>query len=307
MAKLIWDQEGKRFYETGIDHVTLYKKTDLGAYGKGVAWDGVTTVTESPSGAESNPQYADNIKYLDLFSVEEFGATIEAFQSPVEFDECDGTAELATGVSITQQSRRGFGLAYRTLLGNDNLLNKYGYLIHIIYGAKASPSEKSRATVNDSPEASTMSWEVSTTPVAVTGADPTSHLIINSTTADPAKLAQLEGILFGTDNTDPRLPLPDEIKSIMGGDVVVTGIGVAPSTATVETDATVTLTATLSPTGATGNVEWTSSASSTASVDENGVVTGVATGTATITASVVSGGQTYTDTCTVTVVEPTEG
>jgi len=217
MAKLKWDQTGERLYETGIDRGVLYVyDTDSSTYGTGVAWNGLTAVNETPSGAESNPQYADNIKYLDLYSAEEFGATIEAFTYPAEFEECDGSAELVKGVTIGMQNRKMFGFSYRTLIGNDTEGTDHGYKLHLVYGAKASPSEKSRSTVNDSPEAVTFSWEVTTTPVTVESFKPTSHLIIDSTKADPAKLAELEKKLYGDDSAGtPSLPLPDEVKTLM--------------------------------------------------------------------------------------------
>src|SRR5574344_1987350 len=198
MAKIVWDEVSKRIYETGVSKGVLYVQTDEGTYGKGVAWNGLTAVTESPSGAEPTPLYADDIKYLNLFSAEEFGATIEAYTYPTEFEECDGSASVAPGVTIGQQSRKPFGLCYRTVLGNDVDGNDYGYKLHLIYGCQAQPSEKAFATINDSPEAITFSWEVKTTPVSVTGAKPTATLTIDSTKTTPEKMAALEAILYGT-------------------------------------------------------------------------------------------------------------
>lgn len=222
MAKLVWDKTGDRLYETGVKNGVLYIPT-AGVYSKGVAWNGLTAVTESPSGAEATALYADDIKYLSLMSTEEFGATIEAYTYPDEFAACDGSAELADGVMIGQQKRSTFGLCYKTTIGNDTEGNDHGYKLHIIYGAQAAPSEKAYATINDSPEAITFSWEITTTPVNVTGAKPTASLVIDSIKADPSKLAALEEILYGKDGTgdqhtgavEPRLPLPDEIKTLM--------------------------------------------------------------------------------------------
>lgn len=215
MAKLAWDQTGERYYETGVKQGVLYVQ-EGGAYPKGVAWNGLTAVTESPSGAEASPLYADDIKYLNLLSTEEFGATIEAYTYPDEFMACDGSASLATGVYIGQQKRNTFGMCYRTVLGNDVESNDYGYKLHIIYGALAAPSEKAYATINDSPEAITFSWEVTTTPVNVTGYKPTASIVIDSTKVDTSKLTALEAILYGSDSEEARLPLPDEIAEIMG-------------------------------------------------------------------------------------------
>ena len=217
MAKLVWDKTGDRLYETGVKNGVLYIPT-YGVYSKGVAWNGLTAVTESPSGAEATALYADDIKYLSLMSTEEFGATIEAYTYPDEFAACDGSAELADGVMIGQQKRSTFGLCYKTTIGNDTEGNDHGYKLHIIYGALAKPSERAYATINDSPEAITFSWEITTTPVNVTGAKPTASLVIDSTKADPSKLAALEDILYGKDGepgNEPRLPLPDEIKTLM--------------------------------------------------------------------------------------------
>ncbi len=224
MSKLTWDNTGERFYETGVKKGVLYKQGSSGTYPKGVAWNGLTAVTESPSGAEATALYADDIKYLNLMSVEEFGATVEAYTYPDEFAECDGSASIATGVSIGQQKRKTFGMSYVTVLGNDTDGNDYGYKIHIIYGAKAAPSEKAYATINDSPEAITLSWELTTTPVSVSGFQPTASLTIDSTKVPEAKLAALEKILYGVDAdsensveaAEPRLPLPDEIAEIIG-------------------------------------------------------------------------------------------
>ena len=217
MAKLVWDKTGDRLYETGVKNGVLYIPT-AGVYSKGVAWNGLTAVTESPSGAEATALYADDTKYLSLMSAEEFGATIEAYTYPDEFAACDGSAELADGVMIGQQNRSTFGLCYKTTIGNDTEGNDHGYKLHIIYGALAKPSERAYASINDSPEAITFSWEITTTPVNVTGAKPTASLVIDSTKADPSKLAALEDILYGKDgepSNEPRLPLPDEIKSLM--------------------------------------------------------------------------------------------
>lgn len=213
--KLEWDKTGERLYETGVSKCVLYVQGEGGTYPKGVAWNGITAVTESPSGAEASPIHADDIKYLNLLSTEEFGATIEAYTYPPEFEACDGTAEIAKGVTIGQQKRKTFGLCYRTIVGNDTDSNEHGYKLHIIYGALAAPSEKAYATINDSPEAITFSWEVSTTPVNVNGAKPTASLTIDSTKVDKEKLAKLEDILYGSAEAAARLPLPDEIATTM--------------------------------------------------------------------------------------------
>lgn len=226
MAKLVWDKTGDRLYETGVKNGVLYPQGTGGTYPKGVAWNGLSTVTESPSGAEASAVYADDMKYLNLYSTEEFAATIEAYTYPDEFAECDGSATIATGVTIGQQTRKAFGLCYRTTLGNDVAANNYGYKLHLIYGAMAAPSEKAYATINDSPEAITFSWELSTTPVSVKGFQPTASLVVDSTKVKPEKLAKLEEILYGKDPTsepsadgvDPRLPLPDEVATIIGSE-----------------------------------------------------------------------------------------
>ena len=213
MSKLVWDNAGERLYETGVKQGVLYLQ-EAGVYNKGVVWNGLTGVTESPSGAEATALYADDIKYINLMSVEEFGATIEAYTYPDEFAECDGSATLVEGVMIGQQARKVFGLSYVTTVGNDTDGQAHGYKLHLIYGATASPSEKAYATINDSPEAITFSWEVKTTPVNVTGHKPTASVVIDSTKADKEKLAALEAILYGSDEEEARLPLPDEIAQI---------------------------------------------------------------------------------------------
>lgn len=242
MSKIVWDKTGERFYETGVDRGVLYVQDDQGNYPKGVAWNGLIGVTESPTGAEPTPLYANNIKYLNLFSVEEFEASIEAYTYPEEFEECEGSAELAYGITIGQQPRKAFGLCYRTKLGNDLEGDDYGYKLHLIYGAKATPTEKSYESINVSPDAITFSWDITTTPVPVTGFKPTSILVIDSTKVDPDKLAALEEILYGSNldltwdeadipwNTadmvwdssnfcnfqiNARLPLPDEVLTII--------------------------------------------------------------------------------------------
>lgn len=215
MSKLIWDEAGKRTYETGVNKGVLYPQSNQGTYPKGIVWNGLTAVTESPSGAEATPLYADNIKYLNLMSTEEYAATVEAYTYPDEFAACNGEAELAAGVSIGQQKRTAFGMSYQTKIGND-IDSEAGYKIHLIYGALAAPSEKAYATVNDSPEAITFSWELSTTPVEVTGFKPTASLTIDSTKVDAEKLAALEAILYGGESEEARLPLPNEVKTLVG-------------------------------------------------------------------------------------------
>lgn len=233
MAKLVWDQAGERLYETGVDQGVLYPRTGAnGAYAAGVAWNGLTAVNESPSGAEANALYADNIKYLNLVSNEEFGGTIEAYTYPEEFEQCDGSASVADGLYVTQQTRKEFGFTYRTKIGNDVDGDQHGYKLHIVYGALASPSDKDHSTVNDSPEAVTFSWEFTTTPVAITTESglsaaevaklkPTSHIVIDSTKADATKLAALEALLYGTnasgqvEGTDPELPSIDTVISTL--------------------------------------------------------------------------------------------
>ena len=214
MARLEWDKVGERTYETGTDHGVLYVAVN-GTYPKGVAWNGLTGVDENPSGAEASAQYADNIKYLELRSNEEFGATVTAFTYPDEFEECDGSAEPVPGMYIGQQKRKVFGMTYRTKLGNDTDGDEHGYILHLVYGGTASPSQRSYRTVNDSPEPIEFSWEVSTTPVQIKGYKPVAHVRINSTKADETKLKALEDILYGTDELEPRLPLPDEVKTLL--------------------------------------------------------------------------------------------
>lgn len=215
MSKIVWDAVGEHIFETGVRNGVLYLKDAQGAYNTGVAWNGLTSVSESPEGAEATDLYADDIKYLTLMSAENFKATIEAYTYPPEFEECDGSASIATGVVIGQQTRKPFGLCYRTSIGNDTDGNEHGYKLHIVYGCQASPSEKQYSTINDSPEAITFSWEVNTTPVNVNGKKPTATLIIDSTKVDKAKLTALEAILYGSETAEPRLPLPDEIATLM--------------------------------------------------------------------------------------------
>ena len=217
MSRITWDNTGERYYETGVKMGVLYPIQAGGVYTKGVAWNGLTAVTESPSGAEATALYADDFKYLNLMSNEEFGATIEAYAYPDEFAECDGSVALSNGVMIGHQKRKAFGLCYRTTLGNDVDGSDYGYKLHLIYGCLAAPSEKAYATINDSPEAITFSWEVSTTPVSVSGFKPTSQITIDSTKVDETKLKTLEDILYGKDgdpSAEPKLPLPDEVAAI---------------------------------------------------------------------------------------------
>lgn len=214
MSKLVWDAVGERFYETGVKMGVLYVQ-DKGAYSNGVAWNGLTAITESPSGAEANPFYADDTKYLNIMSAEDFGGTIEAYTYPDEFKACNGEGELAAGVTIGQQARKVFGMCYRTIIGNDTDGNDLGYKLHLVYGAQASVAEKAYTTVNESPEPIAFSWEFTTTPVAVAGAKPTSIVTIDSTKVDAGKLTALEAILYGSESEEPRLPLPDEIATLM--------------------------------------------------------------------------------------------
>lgn len=215
MSRIIFDEAGKKFYESGVDQGVLYVKGDDGEYGTGVAWNGLTQVTESPSGAEATPLYAGNTKYVNLYSAEEFGATIEAYTYPDEFEACDGSAEIVPGVTVGQQNRKSFGLSYRTRIGNDASA-ELGYKLHLIYGAMAAPSEKAYQTINDSPEAITFSWELTTTPVNVRGLKPTASIVINSTKLDAAKMKAIEDVLYGAGDKEPRLPSPDEIATLCG-------------------------------------------------------------------------------------------
>lgn len=228
MTKLAWDQVGQRFYETGVDCGVLYIPNSSGVYNTGFAWNGLVSVTESPSGAEANPQYADNIKYLNLLSYEEFGGTIEAFTYPDAFGQCDGTVTPTAGVSGGQQNRKTFGLSYRTKLGNDTDGVDHGYKLHLVYGALAAPSEKAHTTMNDSPEAVTFSWDFTTTPVPWPGHKPTAVFEIDSTKVDSTALTNLENFLYGTSGTDPSLPLPADLVTIFSGSMV----GVAPGVPT---------------------------------------------------------------------------
>lgn len=215
MSKIVWDKTGERKFETGVDHGVLYPMDEKGAYSKGVAWNGLSAVNESPSGAEATPVYADNIKYLNLMSVEEFNASIEAYTYPDEFEECQGNVEVVPGVLIAQQDHKPFGFSYRTLIGNDTEGQSHGYKLHLVYGAQAAPTERAYATVNDAPEAMALSWEVSTTPVEVPGFKPSATMVIDSTKTSAEKMAAIEAILYGSDETEARLPLPAEVIEIL--------------------------------------------------------------------------------------------
>lgn len=217
MPPLTWDQVGERLYETGVDHGVLYIPDDVGVYNKGYAWNGLTTVTETPSGAASTPQYADNIKYLNLISAEEFGATIEAFTYPDEFSQCDGTAVPEDGVAVGQQGRKMFGLSYRTRKGNDVDGTDFGYKLHLVYGCQAAPSQKAYATINDSPAAIAFSWDVTTSPVPVTDLKPTSLIVVDSTVVDEVKLKALEDLLYGASSIEAALPTPDAVIALFAG------------------------------------------------------------------------------------------
>lgn len=294
MSRIVWDKTGERTYETGVDRMVLYKfnKTQNKFTG-GVGWNGITSYSDSPSGAEPTALYADNIKYLNLMSAEQYASTLECFTYPEEFEECDGSKEIAPGVYIGQQNRTLFGLSYRSLIGDDVDGTNKGYKIHLVYNCLASPSERSHQTVNDSPEAANPSFSISTTPVEVTGGKPTATIVIDSTKVDADRLAAFEDILYGTANTDAELPLPDEVAAFFND-----GVTLDLHTATVAVSGTKALTATTKPAGKT--VTWTSSDDEVATVS-GGTVTGVAAGTATITASITVDSKTYTDTCTVTV------
>lgn len=300
MPRITWDQVGERFYETGVDHGVLFPFKTVGgvtAYQKGVAWNGLTNVNENPSGAESTPLYADNIKYLNLMSNEEFGATIEAYTYPDEFYECDGSAALIPGVYIHQQKRTLFGFTYRTKIGNDVEGADLGYKLHLVYNAQASPSSKSYGTINDSPEAITLSWEVTTTPIDVAGYKPTAHLEVDSRKFTAEQMAALEDVLYGNEINDPRLPLPLEVAQILGGSTTPK-VTLSRNFIEIEEDATFPLTATVVPAGST--VTWASGSSLVATVD-GGNVTGESVGNTIITASITVDGVTVSDTCTVVV------
>ena len=215
MARLIWDEVGQRFFETGVKNGVLYVQNSDGSYGNGVVWNGLTAVTESPSGAEETPLYADDVKYLTLRSAEEFGATVEAYTYPDEFEQCDGSASIAEGITIGQQARKAFGLCYRTSVGNDIQGQNFSYKLHLIYGCTVAPSEKSYSTINDNPEAITFSWELSTVPVPVDGFSPTASLVIDATKVDAEKMQLLENALFGDDENEAKLLLPNEIMALI--------------------------------------------------------------------------------------------
>lgn len=277
MTALTWDQVGERLYETGVDHGVLYIPNASGIYDKGVAWNGLTAVTESPAGAEASPQYADNIKYLNLVSAEEFGATIEAFTYPDEFGQCDGTAAPSEGVLLGQQGRKTFGLSYRTRLGNDLDGVDFGYKLHLIYGALAAPSEKAYSTINDSPEALTFSWEVATTPVLVASYKPTSVIVVDSSVVPSADLAELEEILYGKEGVDSRLPLPDEIITLFAGSVIVVRLVGANAPTYVSGTHIVTLPSVVGVTWQINGVTKVSGAQPAMTTGQTSVVTAMAT------------------------------
>ena len=275
MTALAWDQVGERLYETGVDHGVLYMPNEAGVYADGVAWNGLTAITESPSGAESTPLYADNIKYLNLISAEEFGATIEAFTYPDEFALYDGTASPQVGVSIGQQSRKNFGLSYRTQLGNDVEGADFGYKLHLIYGAIAAPSEKGYATINDAPEAISFSWDVTTTPVAVAGYKPTAQLVVDSTKVDVAALAALELLLYGSGGADPQLPLPGTVIALFAGTITEVSTSGANSPTYVAGTHVVTLPAVVGITWKVNGVTKVAGAQPAMTIGQSSLVTAV--------------------------------
>lgn len=297
MSRLVWDKSGEHLFETGVDHGVLYPQAVDGSYPLGVAWNGLTKVSEKPTGAEATALWADNIKYLNLYSAEEFEATIEAYTYPDEFAVLDGSASLADGVIIGQQNRAAFGLCYRTVVGNDIQGNDYGYKLHLIYGAQVSPSERSYETINDSPSAITFSWEMKTVPVNVTGFKPTACVTIDSTKADAAKLEALETILYGAENVDPRMPLPDEIAAIFGEQVGSITLDVKRLNLTVG-GADGLITATTVPDNAV--VDWDVTDTGIATVS-GGTVSPVAAGETVVVASISVDGEIYYDTCVVNV------
>lgn len=306
MSKLTWDNVGERYYETGVDRGVLYPfKTVHGVagYQAGVAWNGLTAVNENPSGAEATALYADNIKYLNLISNEDFGATIEAYTYPDEFAECDGSAEPVSGLYIGQQTRIPFGFSYRTKIGNDVEGSDKGYKLHLVYHAQAAPSSKSYGTINESPEAITFSWEVTTTPENVSGLKPTAHLIIDSTKVGASQLSDLEDILYGDETHTARLPLPDEVVAILGGSATPS-VELSRHAIGVAVNETFPLTAVTVP--ASQTVTWASASTATAEVSD-GTVTGKSAGNTIITASITVNGVTYSDTCTVVVSAESNG
>lgn len=302
--KMKWDQTGEKFYETGTDRGALYPMDSNGAYPKGVVWNGLTGVTESPSGADKTDIYADNSKYLTLRSAEDFGATLTCYTYPDEWMECDGSRQPLAGVTIGQQPRKAFGLAYRTLIGNDIEGTEYGYKLHLIWNATASPSERAFKTVNDSPEGVEFSYELATTPTAISGYKPTASMTIDSTKIAADRLAALETILYGTGKTDGRLPLPDEVISILGGTSTYS-VTVIPSRVELTVGDTYSLRTEVSPSGTA--ITWTSSDTSIATVGTTGIVTAVGEGTATITATISDGTNTYPDSSSVVVSTAAEG
>lgn len=278
MTALTWDDIGQRFYETGVDHGVLYVPDEDGVYQPGVAWNGLTTVTESPSGAESSPQFADNIKYLNLVSAEDFGATIEAFTYPPEWAQCDGSAAPSVGVTLGQQGRKLFGFCYRTRFGNDNEGTDYGYKLHLVWGAQAAPSERAYASINDSPEAIAFSWAITTTPVPVTGYKPAASMTITSTEVDSENLAALEAILYGSEGIDPRLPLPDEIIEIFAGEITAVDLGEFASQPSYDDDThVVTLPSVTGVTWTVNGEAATPGAQAALDVDETSVIKAHAT------------------------------
>ena len=303
--KLKWDAVGERFYETGTKQGVLYPQNSSGNYPKGVAWSGLTGVTESPSGADANDIYADDMKYLSLRAAEDFGGTITCYTYPDEWKKCDGSEEPVAGVTIGQQTRLPFGMCFRSVMGNDTLKDAYGYKLHLIYNATASPSERAYATVNDSPEAIEFSYEFTTTPTAITGYKPIAQMTIDSTKVAADRLAALEQILYGVEGgADARLPLPDEVISILGGSST-RSVTVSPSRIEITAGDTYALNTVVVP--ADAEITWSSSNESYATV-KDGIVTGVAAGTATITASISDGSTgTYTDTCSVVVSAAAQG
>ena len=305
MAKLVWDKVGERYYETGTKNGVLYPQASDGSYPLGVAWSGLTGVTESPSGGDPNDIYADDMKYLSLRGAEDFGGTVTCYSYPDEWEECDGSAEPVAGVTIGQQVRKPFGMVFKSVKGNDTAKDDYGYKLHLIYNATASPSERAYATINDSPEAIEFSYEFTTTPIAITGYKPIARLTVDSTKCNPDKLRNLEDVLFGTASTDPRLPLPDEVVDILRNSSVTPSISVIPTEASVAVGSTIDLRTEVIPSGTT--VTWSSSDTDKATVNTSGVVTGVATGTAEITGTITVDGTDHTDKCTVTVTAAANG